>query len=79
MGRGEHGTAKQQLCLRCGEAYLVQRLGHVRGAILVGPGEGVGEVLGLHVVLRARDDPVLVHDAVRGLLLLGPDLSAGAG
>ena len=76
-------VALQNSCLRCGEVYLrdvlVQRLGDEALAVLVGPGEGVGEVLGLHVVLRARDDPVLVHDAVRGLLLLGPDLSAGAG
>ena len=56
------------------EPHLVERLGDKGCAILVGPGEGVGEVLGLDVVLRAGDHEVARDHAILELLLFGPHL-----
>ena len=73
-------VALQNSCLRCGEVYLrdvlVQRLGHVRLAVLVGPGEGLGQISGAEVGPRRRGEKALPDDAGRVLLLASPHLGA---
>ena len=55
---------------------LVQRLGHVRLAVLVGPGEGLRQILGAEIGPRWRGEKALPDDAGRVLLLASPHLGA---